>query len=72
MIVWSLGNESGYGQNHDAVAGWIYAGLRSLGLSLSHMALIAVPLAAIWAVVAYRLGKQQTRLATLSAVTEKV
>jgi AAA family ATP:ADP antiporter len=48
----------------DAVAGWIYAGLRSLGLSLSHMALIAVPLAAIWAVVAYRLGKQQTRLAT--------
>jgi AAA family ATP:ADP antiporter len=55
----------------DAVAGWIYAGLRSLGLSLSHMALIAVPLAAIWAVVAYRLGKQQTRLATPSAVTEK-
>ena len=55
----------------DAVAGWIYAGLRSLGLSLSHMALIAVPLAAIWAVVAYRLGKQQTRLATPSTVTEK-
>ena len=53
------------------MAGWIYAGLRSLGLSLSHMALIAVPLAAIWAVVAYRLGKQQTRLATPSTVTEK-
>ena len=48
----------------DAVAGWIYAGLRSLGLSLSHMALIAVPLAAIWAIVAHRLGKQQTRIAT--------
>ena len=50
----------------DAVAGWIYAGLRSLGLSLSHIALIAVPLAAIWAGVAYRLGKQQTHLAALS------
>lgn len=48
----------------DAVAGWIYTGLRSLGLSLSHLALIAAPLAAIWAVLAYRLGKQQTQLAT--------
>ncbi|MCK5844939.1 MAG: hypothetical protein KAG97_09545, partial [Victivallales bacterium] len=23
IIVWSLGNEAGYGQNHDAIAGWI-------------------------------------------------
>lgn len=23
VIVWSLGNESGYGENHDATAGWI-------------------------------------------------
>ena len=23
VIVWSLGNESGYGPNHDAMAGWI-------------------------------------------------
>jgi AAA family ATP:ADP antiporter len=53
----------------DAVAGWFYAGLRSLGLSLSHIALIAVPLAAIWAGVAYRLGKQQTRLAAQSDLT---
>jgi AAA family ATP:ADP antiporter len=55
----------------DAVAGWIYAGLRSLGLSLSHLALIAAPLAAIWAVVAYRLGKQQTQLATVSDVVKQ-
>ncbi len=55
----------------DAVAGWIYAGLRSLGLSLSQLALIAAPLAAIWAVVAYRLGKQQTRLATVAEVTNQ-
>ena len=55
----------------DAVAGWIYAGLRSLGLSLSHLALIAAPLAAVWAVVAYRLGKQQTQLATVSDVVKQ-
>ena len=52
----------------DAVAGWIYTGLRSLGLSLSHIALIAVPLAAIWAALAYRLGKQQVKLAAESGV----
>ena len=23
MIFWSLGNESGYGPNHDAAAGWV-------------------------------------------------
>ena len=23
VIIWSLGNESGYGENHDAMAGWI-------------------------------------------------
>ena len=23
VVVWSLGNESGYGVNHDAAAGWI-------------------------------------------------
>jgi AAA family ATP:ADP antiporter len=54
----------------DAVAAWIYAGLRSLGLSLSHMALIAVPLAALWAVVAYRLGKRQTQLAAHSGMNK--
>ena len=56
----------------DAVAGWIYAGLRSLGLSLSHLALIAAPLAVIWAIVAYRLGKQQTQLATVADVAKQV
>ena len=25
VVVWSLGNESGYGSNHDALAGWIRA-----------------------------------------------
>ena len=32
VIIWSLGNESGYGPNHDAMAGWIrgYDGSRPL------------------------------------------
>jgi beta-galactosidase/beta-glucuronidase len=25
IIMWSLGNEAGYGPNHDAIAGWIHA-----------------------------------------------
>ena len=47
----------------DAVSAWAYDGLRLLGLSLSAIAFIAVPLAAVWAGVAYRLGQQQAVLA---------
>ncbi|MDH3871100.1 MAG: MFS transporter [Gammaproteobacteria bacterium] len=47
----------------DAVSAWAYAGLRALGLSLSTIAFIAAPLALVWAAVAYRLGRAQTRLA---------
>lgn len=47
----------------DAVSAWIYTGLRSLGLGISGIAWIAVPLAGLWALLAYRLGREQTRLA---------
>jgi AAA family ATP:ADP antiporter len=47
----------------DAVSSWVYTGLKSLGLSLGAIAWIAVPLAAIWAVVAFWLGKRQSELA---------
>lgn len=47
----------------DAVSAWIYAGLRGLGLGLSGIAWIAVPLAALWALLAYRLGRAQTAMA---------
>lgn len=43
----------------DAVSAWVYAGMRSIGISLSGIALIAVPLALVWAWVAFRLGRQQ-------------
>jgi len=47
----------------DAVSAWLYAGMRSLGVTLSGIALLAIPLALIWAWIAYGLGKQQTKLA---------
>jgi AAA family ATP:ADP antiporter len=48
----------------DAVSAWLYAGLRSLGLGLSGLAWVAVPLAMLWAWAAYRLGRQQTIIAS--------
>ena len=47
----------------DAISAWIYTGLRSLGLGLSGIAWLAVPLAGLWALLAYRLGREQTRRA---------
>jgi len=47
----------------DALSAWAYAGLRALGLGLGTIAFIAVPLAGLWAWVAYRLGRAQTRRA---------
>jgi AAA family ATP:ADP antiporter len=47
----------------DAVSAWVYAAMRSIGISLSGIALIAVPLALIWAWLAFGLGRQQARIA---------
>lgn len=46
----------------DAVSAWIYDGMRSIGLSLGQIAFIAAPIAAIWALVAYRLGVQREKI----------
>lgn len=43
----------------DQVASWAYAGLMALGLSMTGIALVAIPLSACWLLVSYRLGKQQ-------------
>lgn len=42
----------------DAASGWAYAGLAGLGLGLSAIALVAVPLAALWAVIGAWLGRR--------------
>jgi AAA family ATP:ADP antiporter len=47
----------------DAISAWVYAGMRGLGMSLSAIAMVAVPLAILWAWVAFGLGRQQSRLA---------
>ncbi len=47
----------------DAVSAWVYAGMRSIGLNISGVALIAVPLALVWAFVAFGLGRQQAKIA---------
>jgi len=52
----------------DAASSWVYAGMRSLGLSLSTIAWIAIPLSLLWAWVALRLGQRQTAMAEQQSV----
>ncbi|MFQ5545513.1 MAG: NTP/NDP exchange transporter [Acidiferrobacterales bacterium] len=47
----------------DAVSAWAYAGLTALGLGLSAIAFVAVPLAGIWAGIAYVLGRKREAMA---------
>ena len=47
----------------DAVGGWLFAALRSLGMELRSISLAAIPLAAIWFAIALALGRAQERKA---------
>jgi AAA family ATP:ADP antiporter len=47
----------------DLVSGWIYTGLAALGLSIAAIALVAAPIAGIWAILGIGLGKRQEKLA---------
>ncbi len=47
----------------DFVSAWAFAGLQGLGVSLSAIAFIAVPLSAIWALISFKLGKTQEAMA---------
>ncbi|MCP4329196.1 MAG: MFS transporter [Alphaproteobacteria bacterium] len=50
----------------DALSGWLFKALSSnLGLSLSWIAAVTVPLAALWLVVSHRLGREQDRRAEI-------
>jgi len=46
----------------DAVSSWLYAGLMALGLSLSGIAFIGVPIALLWAAIGFGLGRRQETL----------
>jgi AAA family ATP:ADP antiporter len=42
----------------DAASGWLFAGLRALGLGVSGVALVAVPIAAAWLATGLVLGRK--------------
>ncbi len=46
----------------DAISGWVFVGLKALGLGLSGIAIIAVPLALAWMTIGLLLGKKQEQL----------
>jgi AAA family ATP:ADP antiporter len=48
----------------DLASGWIYTGLAAIGLSIGAIALVAAPLAGLWALLALRLGRQQDKLSS--------
>ena len=47
----------------DLVSGWIYTGLAAIGLSIGAIALVAAPMAGIWAVLGFKLGQREQSLA---------
>ncbi|HZP93253.1 MAG TPA: MFS transporter [Burkholderiales bacterium] len=52
----------------DAVGGWLFEGLRILGLGFASISFVAVPVAILWTITGYLLGRRQEQLrAMLSA-----
>ena len=47
----------------DAVSAWVFAAVRGLGMELSSIALLSVPLALLWAGISFNLGRRQSVLA---------
>ena len=54
----------------DLASGWIYAGLAALGLSLGGIALVAVPVAAVWAMTGLQLGRRHGALERSTTAAE--
>ena len=46
----------------DAVSAWAYAGLQAIGLGITAIAFIAIPVTGVWVMIALYLGKQHQRL----------
>ena len=46
----------------DAVSGWVFAGLKALGVTLTGIAYIAVPVSLAWFATAWFLGRKQEQL----------
>ena len=56
----------------DLVSGWIYHGLALVGLSLGTIAMLAAPIAAVWAIVGFRVAAQGDVLAEAGPPAEGV
>jgi AAA family ATP:ADP antiporter len=50
----------------DLINGWIYAGLAALGMTVGAIALVAAPVAGLWALIGLQLGRRQEALAAAS------
>jgi len=46
----------------DALSGWAFAGLSALGLGMTGVSVVALPLAALWIALAVYLGRREERL----------
>ena len=55
----------------DALAGWLFAGLKAAGLGLGGIALLAVPLAVAWGWLGYQLGRQAETNITREASSDE-
>ncbi len=53
----------------DLVSGWIYAGLAALGLSIGAIALVAAPIAGLWVMLGFGLGRSEELKAVRQEVT---
>jgi AAA family ATP:ADP antiporter len=49
----------------DALYGWVFDTLQTLGLKLGSIALVAAPVSAVWLILSVALGRAQERRAKL-------
>lgn len=54
----------------DLVSGWIYTGLAAIGLTIGAIALVAAPVAGIWAILGFKLGQREEALAEAQGESE--
>ena len=54
----------------DLVSGWIYTGLAAAGLTVGAIALVAAPIAGLWAILGFKLGHREELMAKEQGETE--
>jgi AAA family ATP:ADP antiporter len=54
----------------DLVSGWIYAGLAAVGLSVGAIALVAAPVAGLWLMLGWKLGRREEVLAAAQEIRQ--